>query len=202
MASEVEICNRALQRLGAKTIVSLTEASKNARQCNLAYNPVRLKMLADHNWAFATQRAQLAADATAPEFGRANAFELPADYVRIADDYPEDNFNSIDYVVEGRKILTDFDAPLEIRYIADITDPNLMDPIFREALSMNLANELVEVITQSNTKKLGIERDLKKVIAQARRRNAIQTVSAEPPIDTWETAREAEGIRRFTITGV
>ena len=202
MASEVQICNRALQRLGAKPIVSLTEASKNARQCNLAYNPVREALLSDHAWAFATGRAQLAADATPPEFGRANAFELPADYLRIADDYPEDNFNSIDYVVEGRKILTDFDAPLEIRYIKNITDPNLMDALFREALAMSIANELVEVITQSNTKKVGIEKDLTKVLAKARRRNAIQTVSAEPPIDTWETAREVEGTRRFSITGV
>ena len=41
MASTVDICNGALNQLGATTILSLTEDSKNARLCNSRYTQVR-----------------------------------------------------------------------------------------------------------------------------------------------------------------
>ena len=41
MASVVQISNRALQKLGAKSIVSLTEDSVNARAANLCYEDLR-----------------------------------------------------------------------------------------------------------------------------------------------------------------
>ena len=37
MASVVQICNGALNQLGASTILTLTEDSKNARLCNARY---------------------------------------------------------------------------------------------------------------------------------------------------------------------
>ena len=47
MASVVEICNGSLNQLGATTILSLTEDSKNARLCNQRYTQVRDSVL-DH----------------------------------------------------------------------------------------------------------------------------------------------------------
>ena len=41
MASTVDICNGALNQLGATTILSLTEDSKNARLCNSRFTQVR-----------------------------------------------------------------------------------------------------------------------------------------------------------------
>ena len=41
MASVVDICNGALNQLGASTILTLTEDSKNARLCNARYTQVR-----------------------------------------------------------------------------------------------------------------------------------------------------------------
>lgn len=189
MASQVEICNRALQILGAQRITSLDEGSRNALSCAAAYEPVRLAELRKHPWSFAVRRAVLAADSPAPTWGRANAFTLPSTCLRLLPSYPEDNVNSLDWQIEGRAILTDESAPLYIRYIADVTDPNTMDALFREALSAKLAFEMCEEITQSNSKQEIAGGRYKDAVAEARKANAIERVAAEPPEDTWITAR-------------
>lgn len=189
MASVVEICNRALQKLGAKRITSLTQDSANARACNVAYIPTRDRVLRDHQWNCAIARAELAADATAPAWGRENSFQLPSDFLGLADDYPEDNHNAKDWQIEGRKILTNDDAPLRIRYIKTMDDPNEMDACLREVLACELAIELCEEITQSNTKKQLLDGDREKAIRAAKKVNAIENVSKVPPEDDWITKR-------------
>lgn len=190
MASEVGICNRALQKLGAKRITDLTDDNVNARACNAAYEAVRDALLEDHFWNFAIERAELAADATAPAWGRANAYQLPSNFICLAPNYPEDNFNSKDWIIEGQKIITDDADPIYIRYVKRVTDPNFMTSLFREALSTKLAFELCEELTQSNTKKAQLEKDFSMIIARAKRSNAFQQVSQQPPEDTWVTVRE------------
>lgn len=189
MASKVEICNRALQLLGAKTITSLTDNSSNAARCNLAYEPIKLAMLRSHTWSCAVKRAQLSADSTAPLFGKTRAFTLPADFVRLLPLDPEDVNNDDERQIEGRKIVSNESAPMDVRYIYDVTDPNEMDALFREVLSHNLAWNLCEDITNSNSKKDAIERGMEKVMAQARRANAIERASSKPPEDEWVTKR-------------
>jgi hypothetical protein len=187
--SVVEICNRALQKLGAARITSLTQDTPNARSCNVAYNVLRKAELRSHPWSFAIKRAELAADATAPSWGRANSFTLPSDFLRLMDDYPEDNMNNKDWQIEGKKILTDDDAPLYIRYIYDVEDPNEFDSLFSEALSSKIAMELCEEITQSNSKLQAVSEMYKAAIREARRINAIENVAAKPPEDEWITVR-------------
>lgn len=189
MASEVEICNRALQKLGAGSIVSLGDDSKRARECNRAYAPIRDATLRKHPWNFAIARQALAASSTPPTHGPANAFPLPSDCLRLLPPDPFVNFNDLDWQIEGRSILTNDAAPLNVRYIRQITDPNIMDPLYREALATEIAFEICEAVTQSNTKKEGLREDLKTIIAQAKLLNAIENVAAEPPEDTWITAR-------------
>jgi len=60
MASVVDICNSALNLLGASTITALTEDSKNARLCNQRYEPIRNRTFRSHAWNCLTKRVQLA----------------------------------------------------------------------------------------------------------------------------------------------
>lgn len=189
MASKVEIANRALQLLGAKRIVSLTEDSRNARACNAAFEPVKRAELRKHPWGFATKRVQLAADATEPAFGRSNSFTLPSDFIRLLPPDQNLNFNDLDWIVEGRNIITDDDAPLDVRYVYDVTDPNIFDVLFREALAAKLAEQLCEELTQSNTKIATASAVYDKAIAEAKRANAIEKVAEKPPEDVWVTCR-------------
>ena len=50
MASVVQICNSALNQLGASSITALTENSKNARICNERYETVRDAVYRSHPW--------------------------------------------------------------------------------------------------------------------------------------------------------
>ena len=59
MASTVDMCNSALNLLGASTISSLTEDTKNARLCNQRFEPIRDRMFRSHSWNCLTKRVQL-----------------------------------------------------------------------------------------------------------------------------------------------
>lgn len=188
-SSVVEICNRALQKVGAQRITSITENTKNARSCAACYEPLKLKLLRSHIWGFAIARATLAADSTVPDWGRGNAFQLPSDFVRLAPDYAETNTLQRDYAIEGQKILTDFSDPLYIRYIKNVTDANVMDPIFRELLAAEMAVEMCEEMTQSRTKKETLISERAAIFAEARKANAFEKPASVPPEDDWISVR-------------
>jgi len=187
MASEIQIYNRALQKLGAKAITSPTENSPNARACNRAYADLRDLELRSHPWNFALKRVSVAADASGPAFGPNNQFTLPSDFLRL---HPDHDYKAeTDWQIEGQKLLTDDEAPLYLRYVRRVEDPNVMDPIFREALATRIAFELCEKITQSNTKKDRLRIDHRDLIMKARQVNAIEKTATEPREDTWITVR-------------
>lgn len=67
MASEVTICNRALQAMGTRTtIASLTESSVEARNCSLIYADTRDEVLAMAHWNFAKKTGYLSLLKQAP----------------------------------------------------------------------------------------------------------------------------------------
>jgi len=192
--SDVSICNLALQKLGASRIVSLTEDSPNARACNACYEAMRDLELRKHRWSFAITRVALAADATAPVFGPAYQYTLPAGFLRLLEPDPEANYNTLDWTIESgsngsRKLLTNFTAPVQIRYIRRVTDPTEFDSAFVEVLACRIAIQTCEAITQSNSKKEDVKEQYRDAAREARRANAIEAVSGELPVDTWDSAR-------------
>lgn len=188
MASIVGICNRALQRVGAQRITDLSDDSASARECNVAYEPLRDALLRRHAWSFAIGRAQLAASTTAPAFEFTYQYPLPADFLRLLPPL-SDYTGQTDWQIEAGAILTNDVGPLKIRYVRQVTDPNQMDPLFREVLACDVAVAVCERLTQSNQKIQLIKDERKDLIAEARRINAFEANSADTPEDTWITAR-------------
>ena len=145
MASVVDICNGALNQLGASTILTLTEDSKNARLCNARYTQVRDSVFRSHPWNCLQKRIQLAADTDTPAWGFTKQYTLPADCLRVLTILDYD----ADYKVEGRKILTD-NSTMKILYISRDEDPNQYDELLRETLSAALAADIAYAVTSSN----------------------------------------------------
>jgi len=145
MASVVDICNGALNQLGASTILTLTEDSKNARLCNARYTQVRDSVFRSHPWNCLQKRLQLAADTATPAWGFTKQYTLPADCLRVLTILDYD----ADYKIEGRKILTD-NSTMKILYISRVEDPNEYDELLRETLSAALAADIAYAITSSN----------------------------------------------------
>ena len=79
----VDCCNSALQRVGATSILSLTDNSPEARACAIAYDSNRRDELRRHRWDFSLSRAVLAPDSTAPAFDYLYQFTLPSDCLRV-----------------------------------------------------------------------------------------------------------------------
>ena len=153
MASVVDICNSALNLLGASTITQLTEDSKNARLCNQRYEPIRDRMFRSHSWNCLTKRVQLAEDSSAPVVEYTNQFTLPSDCLRVLKIHngtTDSIASSLDYAVEGRKIKTD-EGTVFLVYIAKIIDPNEYDTYLVEALAAALAADLAYAITNNAT---------------------------------------------------
>jgi len=153
MASVVDICNSALNLLGASTISALTDDSKNARLCNQRYEPVRNRIFRSHAWNCLTKRVELAKDSAAPVVEYANQYTLPSDCLRVLKVHTgvTDSIESqIDYQVEGKKIKTN-EGTIFLIYIALITDPNIYDVYLQESISHQLAADLAYAVTNNAT---------------------------------------------------
>ena len=145
MASTVDICNGALNQLGATTILSLTEDSKNARLCNSRFTQVRDAVFRSHPWNCLQKRVQLASSTNTPAWGYKFQFDLPGDCLRLLRILDFDS----NYQVEGRSILSNNES-MKILYISRITDPNEYDELLRETLSAALGADIAYGVTSSN----------------------------------------------------
>ena len=83
MTSVVEICNSALNILGANNITALVEDSKNARLCNQRYEPLRDAVFREHTWNCLIKRVQLAQDTASPTHEYTYQYQLPSDCIRV-----------------------------------------------------------------------------------------------------------------------
>ncbi len=146
MTSVVDICNSALNQMGANNIISLTEDSKNARILNQRYEYVRDTVFRAHPWNCLIRRVVLSPDAAAPAFGFTKQFSLPTDpyclRVLTLDD------SDLIFKVEGRKILCDEDT-INLLYVARITDAAQYDLNLVETLASALAADTAYAIVGS-----------------------------------------------------
>lgn len=197
-ASKVAICNRALTKLGARRILDVTDEVKEARELNSMWDLVRDAELRRNLWNFAMRRAALPALITTPAWGFAYEYQLPADLVRVVQvhdvyyvagltDYR--TMMDVPFQVEGRKVLSDLDAPLKIRYVARVDDTQQWDALFVEAFASRLAYEACEAITQSNTKKEAAYADYQATVRQAKQVDAIENPAEPLPDSSWLLSR-------------
>lgn len=155
-----------------------------------AYDSIFIAELEAHTWNFAIKRANLAADASVPIFGKAKYYPLPADFLYLA---PEEttlgNPNRRDYQIEGRSIVSDEDGPLPIRYVSlDIRESDFSST-FAESFAYALAQACCEEITNSNSKMQAIMAGYEKAISRAKRRNDIQNAPVKSPTCSFISVR-------------
>lgn len=142
MASETDICNIALSRIGhTRQIVDISEASNEADLCRLHYTISRDSLLRSHPWNFAVQRQALAASGTTPSFEFDNAFTLPVNCLKVLRTSWEAAGYDVEYRIEGRSLLTS-EATVSIEYVAKITDPAQFDAMFVDLLAQKIAAEV------------------------------------------------------------
>ena len=200
-SAPVDIANLGLSFLGAGTISSLTDNTNTARVMNAEYAMTRdAELRGPGVWKFAKTRASLPALSDAPVSGPFTQwFQLPSDCLRVllvgdqwpgADlaDYRTEPSNAF-YSVEGRKILTNYAAPIPLLYIAQITDTTVFDSCFDVMLAAKLAWKCCERITQSSEKRKLAIQEYMSARSAAISTNALEGVAERPSDDSWILAR-------------
>lgn len=170
--------------MGEDTIISLGEDSKAGRLCNLIFDRLRDAVLRAHPWNFAIKRIELAELTTTPIFGFASQFQLPTDCLRVL----RTDEDQIPHQIEGRVLLTDA-GTVQIKYISQITDPNLFDSLFVQALEDRIAWSLTFNLTDIRTLRADMEATYKATLREARAMDGQEGVSDIVEADDWLNIR-------------
>lgn len=149
--SSVQICNDALIILGAATITSLSDDTKEARLCNEQYDKCRQQLLVAHPWNFAISRSEISSDASLPTGYDNNpewdySFTLASNCLRVL----ELDDTDAPWAVEGGKLFSTYD-PVNIKYIKNVTDTTIFSKNFEKALAYMIAYRIGYALTQSAT---------------------------------------------------
>lgn len=198
MASDIDIANRAITKLGGARIGSFDDNTTESRAIKSMYDISRRAILRRAHWNFAKKRISLAAIAITQDWDFQYQYNLPDDFLRLiqVNNYSEPTgFNpgrtqdDAPYQLENNKIFTNYQPPLKIRYVADIIDPTKFDSCFIEAFACQLAFESCETITASNTKKGALAQEVKMWLVEAMKINQAESPSEEIHDSSWLLSR-------------
>lgn len=184
--SAVSICNLALQKLGAKRIVSFEDGTKNAHLCDGFYSQAVDEVLRMHPWNCAIHRKELAADEEAPVFGWAYQYSLPSSpyCLRVL----AVQYADYEFAIEGRKLVTN-EGTCKIAYIKRIIDPNEFDSLLTEAIVARLTIKLAYPITQSVSLEDKMCKNFKHILSEARSADAQEGTPQKIDTSTLLNAR-------------
>lgn len=178
MASKIEICNLALNRIAANTVVSLDEGTQSARAVALVYDTTLAEMLEKHHWNFARIRRTLSRLAVAdselpPEW--AFAYALPTDMAKflyfegqgITTAWPVENgeyrsatgytrWPGSAHEIIGDRIFSNSEDGIAI-YTAQVTDTSKFTAAFTNAFIEALAAKLIMPIKGDERRYLALK---------------------------------------------
>lgn len=185
--SVVGICNTALIALREQPIASLNDATKAAALCASEYDKVRRAVLRDHPWGCAKMRAALPASATAPLSTYSYDYPLPVNYLRLID-LPD--LTSPEWTIEGRSILANADAPLNILYISDLTDPSMFDALLARHIAFALAYAIGPSLVQSEEILARVQQETQRIADSSKLITSQEASVREWDEDIWLRARQ------------
>lgn len=174
--TQIGVMNMALDYLRQQNITAVTDDTAEAKWLGRNYAVVRDGLLRAHPWNFAIKRASIAADATNPSFGWDYAYTPPSDWLKILPltYLGQRNGQPIPYEMEGNKILTNWEAPLLVRYVARVTDEGAWDVLFADALAVTLAYRMAHWMTGKQSLMQALGAQLQQTLAVARLNDALE----------------------------
>lgn len=167
--SKTSICNKALRKLGATTLLNVdTDTSREATACKANYDDILLEVLRMHNWNFAIFRQSLNRDTSYTKvYEFENRFILPTipKFVRVI----EIENNPV-YRLENNYILSN-ESTIKIRFVGKETDSSKYDAIFVNVLASRLAMEIAYMLTSDDSRINRAEKDFVEFLSLARERD-------------------------------
>lgn len=151
MASKVQICNLALTRIGASTITSLSDGTRESNICNTIYEDIAEEVMSEGEWSTCTFRQTLNQTTNTPTYEYTYEYQLPTNprwlkFIEISGD----RLNDLEYAIEEDKLLTN-ESTVKCKYIGYLEDTSKYGPYLKAAIVSRLAHELSYSITGSGT---------------------------------------------------
>lgn len=144
--TKIDICSKALHKIGANEIVSFDEGTPEAEFVSSIYPIIKSKLLASYPWSFATKITSLnevISEENVSSF--AHTFMLPLDFLRLLS-----LSSNAPYDIVGDKLFSNASS-ISITYIADV-DEALFPSTFLSAFIFSLASELALLMLEDNNK--------------------------------------------------
>ncbi|WP_270938016.1 hypothetical protein [Falsiroseomonas oryzae] len=160
------LCSRALLRLGAQPIASLTEGTAEAEVAANLYPGVRDAILSAHPWTFATGQSDLARLVAVPHADFAHAFQLPPGFLRALSAGGGGRGRGIAYRIHEGRLHADAEQ-VTLTYIFR-PEESAFPPFFAQALVARLAAEFCLPLTESASRSEVLFRLAEQELRQAR----------------------------------
>ncbi len=148
--SQIDLCSRALLKVGATSISSFDEGTIEAEVAASLYPTVRDALLSAHPWNFATMQKRLAMLSAPPVADYQSAFQLPVDCIRVLSAGTDGRGSGLTYRIVQRQLLTDVDEAI-LTYIFRPLETDF-PPFFDIVLIAQLAAEFCIPLTDSTSR--------------------------------------------------
>lgn len=170
------IANLALRTLTSKLIQNLNDGSPNANFCREFMGKAVQQVLTEEDWGSCKKRLVLNPLTETPAFGFAYYYQLPGDWIRFCRDKDRTTIIGVDtggepWELEGDRIATTA-SYVNLRYIANPTDPAKFSPYLRNAISSQLALMLCIPLAKSEELQAQIQGQYKIDLALSRKAEA------------------------------
>ena len=144
----VDLCSKALNKIGANEILSFDEGTPEAEFSRSIYPVLKHKLLSSFPWSFATKTVKLnkmVNDLEGEEYG--HCFLLPADFIRVVK-----ISSKLPYKIIGDKLCCDASV-IVLTYIYDVDECRFSSAFvsaFIYAIAAELAMSLLDDVTKFN----------------------------------------------------
>lgn len=172
----IDICSRALLKVGARTISSFDEGNLEAEVAANLYPIVRDALLSAHPWNFAITFEDLPRLAEAPKADFDGAFALPNDCLRVLSAGPLGASRGLVYRVIGRALYANASA-VTVSYVGKPSE-EIFPAFFDMVLIAQLAAEFCIPLTENTSRWESLRQFAE---AEFRRAKLIDSQEETPP---------------------
>jgi hypothetical protein len=187
---DVAIGNLTLQKIGADDqIADPDENSACARALRASWDLVRRITLRELTPSCAIGRLSIPRRVSGPEpIGFDSAFPMPANNLRLLEVLSPLSVRD-SYKLEGGEVLADTDGPVAIRFVRDLVDTSLWDPLFVQSFADRLGMQIADRVTCSLERVARCAADYKAAKQAAGGADAKENPPVETDESSWITSR-------------
>lgn len=207
-ADKLSLYNGALHIIGDRKLASLSENRESRRVLDDIWDRGAVRFCLEQGfWNFAMRTVAIEySPSVEPPFGYRYAFDKPVDWIRTAALCQDAYFNVplTAYSDEAGFWFADL-SPIFVQYVSDDLayggDFSLWTESFRRYVEQYLASRGCERLSQNASKQEKIDGDMKRILGNARSKDAMNSGARFMPRGTWTRSRFGDYFSGRTTDG-